>query len=74
MTIKTYTYTVSGTAADGQTWETVGTIACEFVDVWHHAMRCSFEDLTKGEAVYGQPGVGCQGPYDIDKIVIEQVK
>jgi len=69
-----YTYTAEGTAAGGQTWKTSGTIHCDFFNTLFHATRDSFDQLTQGKAVYGQPGVGCQGPYDVTRIVIERVK
>jgi hypothetical protein len=40
--------------------------------VFHAVMSEIFQQLTEGKAVYGQPGVGCKGPYTIKKIVIEE--
>lgn len=71
--IKPYRYTVEGTAAAGQTWTTQGQVATEIHDVLHVAMMESFDQLTSGKAVYGQPGKGCRGPYDIRRVTIEQV-
>jgi hypothetical protein len=72
---KIYRYEISGTAADDQTWKTEGTITDttnDIVSMFTGILRASFHQLTHGEAVFGKPGVGCNGPYDIRKIVIEQ--
>jgi hypothetical protein len=63
-----YDYVITGTAADGQTWTTRGTVEAEpanFLDTPIMAMARCFEALTEGKAVYGQPGVGCRGPYQV---------
>jgi hypothetical protein len=63
-----YDYVITGTAANGQTWTTRGTVEAEsasFLDTPLMAMQESFESLTQGKAVYGQPGVGCRGPYQV---------
>lgn len=72
--IKLYKYTVAGSAAHGQVWEVSGNVECQFVQVNDRVMRDVFEKLTMGKAIYGNPGIGCNGPYDIHKILIEQVK
>lgn len=77
MKIRTFNYTVEGTANGGQTWTTSGAVQItnEAIDTTMHLiLRDSFDQLTRGKAIYGLPGVGCKGPYDIYKIVIEQVK
>lgn len=73
--MSTYRWKMSGAAADGQTWETAGTINLRpgqfrliFDLVWDEA----FQQLTKGAAVYGEPGKGCRGPYDIRHFSIEK--
>jgi hypothetical protein len=74
-TIKSYTFQMEGTGAAGQTWKTSGVIIDEHNDVlavFESAMQSSFNQLTSGKAVFGKPGVGCKGPYDIRRIVIEQ--
>lgn len=71
---RAYEYIVSGTAYDGQTWITQGTITTEFHKVFDTVMKESFQKLTNGEAVYGFPGLGCQGPYKVTKLVIATVK
>lgn len=42
--------------------------------VFDHAMFDSFMKLTQGYAIFGRPGVGCKGPYDITQVLIKQVK
>ena len=74
-TIKSYTFQIEGTAAAGQTWKSSGVVIDEqndLIAVFDSAMRLSFQQLTSGKAVFGKPGVGCSGPYDIRRIVIEQ--
>jgi hypothetical protein len=72
--MKTYRYTVEGSGADGQTFRTDGTVSSDFSDALHVAMIDTFEKLTHGRALYGKPGVGCRGPYDIHRVLIEQVQ
>lgn len=72
--VKAYKYTVEGSGGDGQTWKAEGALICEFHDTLQEAMRQAFEKLTSGRAVYGRPGIGCRGPYDIHRFLIEQVK
>lgn len=69
--IQKYDYRMDGTAADGQTWSTQGTVVCEFGDALFNATRDSFRLLTDGRAVYGKPGVGCVGPYNVTRLSIE---
>ena len=73
-----YSYQVSGTASQGQTWEATGTAETEnlgdFMLVPEMAMRDAFMQMTQGKAVYGKPGVGCSGPYRITRLVIEEEK
>ena len=72
-----YTYDIVGTAANDQTWSTMGEVEVEqlgnFPDVPMLALQDSFLKLTHGNAVYGLPGVGCDGPYTIIKMTIEKV-
>lgn len=70
---RVFRYTINGTAANGQTWETSGIVNCEFHDTFRLANALSFEQITQGRAVFGQPGT-CKGPYSIHKILIEEVK
>lgn len=69
---KHYKYVVSGTAIDGQTWEIRGKIECEFIKLHALIMKDTFSKLTGGKAIFGKPGVGCEGPYEINRIFIEQ--
>lgn len=70
-----YRYEVRGTAQGGQTWTSSGHVETaksgDFPRVMDTAMRLSFVQLTNGQAVYGQPGVGCKGPYGISRMLIE---
>lgn len=67
-----FKYEMQGTAAGGQTWQTFGTVeAAALMAAPNEALRESFNRLTAGRAVYGQPGAGCRGPYNITKLVIE---
>jgi hypothetical protein len=71
---KLYSYVIEGSGANNQTWQTRGAVLCEFHDAFDHAMLESFDQLTQGKAIYGNPGVGsCKGPYDILKVTITQV-
>jgi hypothetical protein len=70
----TYTYRINGTAAGGQTWETSGSIEAlpgQFPAVCNQALSESFDKLTQGNAVFGFPGLGCQGPYVLTRLLIE---
>lgn len=64
-----YTYQVSGTASQGQTWEVIGSVTTEnlgnFFVLPERVMKEAFEKLT----LYGKPGVG---PYRITRLVIEE--
>ena len=74
---KHYTWNVWGTGSNQQSWKTSGVIALApsaFPSIFEVVMAETFKQLTHGKAVYGQPGVGCVGPYDIDGISIEQAK
>jgi hypothetical protein len=70
---KSYHFAVSGSGAEGQTFHCLGEVLCEFSEVFDAAMTESFRQLTNGRAIYGSPGVGCRGPYDIQSVSIEQV-
>jgi hypothetical protein len=74
MTMKPYRYTVEGSGAGGNTFKTEGVITAEFHDSFNTAMIETFNKLTNGRALYGNPGAGCSGPYDIHAITIAQVK
>lgn len=76
-----YRYQLNGTAALGQTWQTVGEVIAEdfgdipgdISDVFGQAMLKSFMQLTRGKAVFGSPGVGCQGPYRVTRVLVEEI-
>lgn len=70
-----YKWSMSGTAAQGQTWATEGTLeksAGEFSTLLFDAMAETFQRLTQGKAVFGQPGVGCRGPYAVKRFTVEE--
>lgn len=70
-----YKYELNGTAAQEQTWTVVGEIEIagmgDFPSVPQVAMMRAFEQLTRGKATYGNPGVGCVGPYRVSKLTVE---
>lgn len=70
--IKRYHFQMQGTAAQGQTWAVSGDIEAEWHDVLDVSMKHTFGKLTQGKAVYGKPGVGCRGPYNITLFKVEQ--
>jgi hypothetical protein len=73
-----YHYEVCGTASDGQTWTTTGSVFAEkagqFMNMPMLAMKQTFLKLTQGKAVFGKPGVGCRGPYKVTKLTIQEPK
>ena len=66
-------YTAEGIAAGGQTWKTEGAVDAVFPLCFEAAMRHSFQQLTSGKAIYGQPGAGCRGPYKISRFELTAV-
>lgn len=72
-----YHFEVDGTAADGQTWQTAGLVHINGAGDFHRALEQAqvqtFNQLTRGKAVYGHPGIGCRGPYRITKLTIEEI-
>ena len=71
-----YSYEIKGKAANGQTWTVNGYLNTikqgDFYLAPHMAIKDAFEKLTDGKAVYGQPGVGCNGPYEFTRLLIEK--
>lgn len=68
-----FVYTLRGTAARDQTWEVNGTVEAEDMRVASNsAFRDAFIQLTRGKAVFGKPGIGCQGPYRFRALHIEE--
>ena len=73
--VRVYNFEISGRSADDQTWTVSGDVTDSANDVgaaFDAAMRLAFSRLTEGKAIFGKPGVGCKGPYSIDKIVLER--
>jgi hypothetical protein len=73
--MKHYRWQMKGNAARGQTWETSGTVSvrlADFPSLMDRIMADNFHQLTHGKAVFGYPGIGCQGPYDILELSIRQ--
>jgi hypothetical protein len=70
-----FLYTVAGIAADGQTWNCADAVEVEtdkqFVETVNKVLRDCFVKLTKGEAVFGRPGLGCSGPYRVTAMNIK---
>jgi hypothetical protein len=71
-----YRYSMSGTAAMGQTFAVQGRIGLkpgDFSEAFTQAMRDAFSRITRGRAVFGKPGIGCDGPYTIREFTIQVV-
>ncbi len=70
-----YTFVVEGLDANQQSWKHTGEFNInspgEFVFLPQRAIKESFEALTSGRAVYGNPGLGCYGPYEITRLEIK---
>lgn len=67
-------FTFEGTDSVGESWRTECEVAAERGDLegaFINARHKSFRELTQGAAVYGKPGVGCKGPYRIQKVTME---
>lgn len=73
----TYAYVVKGTAANEQAWSVSGEITNEkegdFPSTLDGTLQLAFMQLTQGKAVYGKPGVGCNGPYKITDFILQRV-
>jgi len=66
-----YDYTITGLDGNDNTWTVAGKVQVdEFIAAPTFAMQDGFRKLTQGEAVYGQPGVGCRGPYKVTNMTI----
>lgn len=70
-----FNYDISGRAAGDQTWQTTGMVTVDDPGQFRRALDLAqqeaFMQLTKGRAVFGQPGVGCRGPYLITRFLLE---
>jgi len=73
-----YKFEVAGSGADERTWTASGEITIDklgdFPDVPMQALRQAFMQVTSGKAVFGQPGKGCRGPYQIHRLVLDWVR
>jgi len=73
----TYSYTVEGTGRGGQTWGVSGDIQTERMGEYplmvQRVIGEAFARLTEGKAEYGDLTT-CQGPYTIQRLVIELQK
>ncbi|HEY7415674.1 MAG TPA: hypothetical protein VH593_10820 [Ktedonobacteraceae bacterium] len=73
-----YSYMVCGVSHEDNTWEVSGQVETElagdFINTPSMAMQQAFEKLTQGKAVYGKPGWGCNGPYRVTKLYIQEEK
>jgi hypothetical protein len=71
-----YAFTIEGKAADEQTWTVTGKLVAanegQFPDMLHRAQLAAFHDLTQGKAIYGKPGAGCRGPYQITRFELKR--
>lgn len=72
--IKPYHYEITQFAVTGQKLVTEGYVNGDVADgsVYVAAMRQSFQQVTQGKAVFGDPST-CHGPYRITRIVIEEI-
>jgi hypothetical protein len=72
-----YQYKITVTGAGEQAWSTEGTLfvaSGDFATAVGNILRHTFLQLTEGKAVFGQPGVGCQGPYEITELTFKRKK
>lgn len=66
-----YRFIIRGRAANKQTWRVAGVVECGWSQVFPNVMQTSFHQLTNGNAQYGYPGLGCEGPYEITELNLE---
>jgi hypothetical protein len=71
--LRWWTYEVKGTTGDGVSWQHSGSLEAKQQEIYERVMVASFHALTTGKAVYGRPGLGCKGPYDITFLKLEAV-
>jgi len=72
-----YDYEMSGTGTGGQqNWTVTGTVTLisdrDFMFVGDKVLAEVFQKLTRGDAVFGKPGIGCSGPYHVKKMTVEE--
>jgi len=71
-------YEVHGRDAAGKSWQVCGELHGDFDILAPKSLQqigqYCFQQLTHGEATYGNPGQGgCHGPYSISKLTIEKL-
>lgn len=73
--LETFRFKFEGLTAGGNPWHTEGKIDGDMANplIFRTAMGASFQQLTSGRAVFGKPGLGCQGPYKITRFTLEKV-
>jgi hypothetical protein len=71
--IKKYHYRLEGLAAQSQSWCVEGEVESEWCDVFETILSHAFHQLTRGKAIYGKPGIGCRGPYNMTKLTLDQL-
>jgi hypothetical protein len=73
----TFIWGMTGLDGGGNRWDTGGSLQVSetmtFADVATEAQRQSFLQLTNGKATYGNPGVGCKGPYKTTSMTITRL-
>ena len=75
LVMRYYLYTVDGIGSNDNTWKITGNLViapAQFPDIFDMIMEDVFNQLTRGKAVYGKPGVGCAGPYTVNRILLER--
>ncbi len=69
-----YRFEVAGTTGRGQAYSCEGIVESpSFHEGMQDAMRDSFQQLTRGRAVFGEPGLGCVGPYTLTRFLLTEV-
>jgi hypothetical protein len=66
MAMNKYMYEMVSADVDDNLVTTKGIIAASgYVDACSESQKDSFLKVTQGKAVFGSPGVGCNGPYTV---------
>lgn len=70
----TYKFEIHGKTGNGNTYTTTGEVSgnlgIEYIEMMYSVFLQSFQQLTGGKAVFGNPGIGCQGPYSITHLFL----